>query len=319
MKKILLWSGLLLLSLSFIVFKRLSKPSARYTIGILQTASHPALDAARNGFITELSKLTPNDIHFIVKNAEGSIINTHTIAQQFHGNKQITAFFTIATPATQALSSLEKDRPLIFTAVTDPAPLHILGPTSNVCGVTDMIDVRAQVHLLKQLVPTAQQIGILYSSGEINSRSAARIISQELTREQLIPLEFAVTSEADLAPLVESACRKVDALIAPTDNLVASSINLITAITAKYQKPLIVSDVMLVPAGALAAHGVDYYTIGQQAARLAQKVIAEGAQPCELPVEHPENAKTYINRAILKSLHLNVPDDMNEQVVFIAE
>ena len=111
MKKILLIITITLaLVTSFIIIKRTKKQNSptMLTIGILQTASHPALDASRDGFIEELKNKMGNNIEFITQNAQGSIAQAHAIAQQFHANKHINGFFAIATPAAQAMSVLKK-------------------------------------------------------------------------------------------------------------------------------------------------------------------------------------------------------------------
>src|SRR5262249_48627479 len=153
---------------SFIAIKRFKKSNntAAYTIGILQTASHPALDAVRDGFIEELKQKLGNSVAFVIQNAQGTVASAHTIAQQFHANTQYDAFFDIATPAAQALSAVEKEKPIIIAAVTDPYALGLVHPTSNVCGVTDMIDIKAEIDMLTALIPTAQSVGILYTAGE---------------------------------------------------------------------------------------------------------------------------------------------------------
>ena len=76
----------------------------------MQTASHPALDAAREGFMHTMQNKLHSDISFIVQNAEGSIAHAHAIAQRFQSNKKIDGFFAIATPAAQALAAVEKNR-----------------------------------------------------------------------------------------------------------------------------------------------------------------------------------------------------------------
>ena len=115
------------------------------------------------------------------------------------------------------------------------------------------------------------------------------------------------------APAVtELACRKVDVLLAPTDNMVASAISLITTITLKYKKPFIVSDNMLLKFGPLAARGVDYKTTGKQAAQLAYKVLVEGEKPYELPIEQADSTKAFVNRETQAFFDINLYDISDE-------
>ena len=321
MKKVILAISIFIAFVgSFIVIKHIKKPATKacaYTIGILQTASHPALDACREGFVEELKNRLGSDIEFVIQNAQGSISQAHTIAQRFHANKKYNGFFAIATPAAQAMSSTENARPIFIAAVTDPNALGLTHPTTNVCGTKDMIDVKAKIEMLTQLVPNAKTVGLLYTSGETNSIALIKQMHSELEKQGLKYIDFAISNEADMQAVVESACRKTDVMLAPTDNTVASTISLIVSITSKNKKPLIVSDNMLVKYGALAARGVDYKTSGKQAAQIAHEVLVEGKKPYELPIQQAKTEQIFINKATLDMLGLTIPKDLENCVVLV--
>jgi putative ABC transport system substrate-binding protein len=312
-----------------------SAPTGLYTIGILQTASHPALDAVREGFIEELKSKLGTDVAFVIQNAQGSVSQAHALAQQFYANKKVAGIFAIATPAAQAMSAVEKTKPIFIAAVTDPAVLGLTSLT-NICGVTDAINVSGEIDMLTQLLPSASDfakastdsaltdcgprslnVGLLYTSGEINSQVMAKQMKQELESRGLIVSDFAVTNESDLAAVTEVACRKVDVLLAPTDNTVASAVSLISGIALKNKKPFIVSDNMLVKFGPLAARGVDYGLSGKQAADIAYKVVVEGKKPYELPIEQADSSKAFVNRETMGVLGLTVPEALQNDVVLV--
>jgi len=317
---IVIFFGILVLGIAFVVVKHDARKenSAAYTIGILQTASHPALDAAREGFVEELKNKMGDSVAFIVQNAQGSVAQAHGIAQQLHADKQISGFFVIATPAAQAMSAVEKVRPIILAAVTDPHSLGLINPTTNVCGTKDMIDVQAEIDALVGLVPQAKNIGILYTSGEANSIALVKKMREEIVGRSLNSIDFALSNEADVHAVMDVACRKADVILAPTDNTVASTITAIAAIALKYKKPLIVSDNMLVKNGALAARGVDYRTSGKRAAQIAYEVIVEGKKPYNLPVEQAASEQIVVNKETLATLGLSVPSAMQEHVVYAS-
>lgn len=305
--------------LAAIFMLRLSNNKAKdiYSIGILQTASHPALDAVYFSFKKELSSLLENRVQYTTYNAQGAITSAHAQAQQMHSNQQFDAFFAIATPAVQALALVEKIRPIIIAAVTDPNALGLLHATTNVCGTSDMIDVKAEVAMLTQLIPSAQKVGILYTSGESNSVTLAKLMKAELEARGLKAMDFAMSSEADVAAVAELASRKTDVLLAPTDNTVASSITLISNIARKYNKALIVSDNMLVSYGALASRGVDYQSIGQQSARIAFEVLTGTKKPYELAIEGQKDSRIFVNKERLQALGLSIPEQLDGLVTHV--
>lgn len=320
MKKIIITTIFTMLFItSFILIKRMQKStgSIAYCIGILQTASHPALDAARDGFMTQLKTKMSNNVEFIIYNAQGSITTAHSIAQRFHTNNKFSGFFSIATPAAQAIGTIEKERPIFIAAVTDPQALGLLNATTNICGVKDMINVRAEIDMLRQLIPKAKTVGLLYTAGEVNSLSLVKIMRAELEVSGLAVIDFAVSGELDLPTITTLACRKVDVILAPTDNVIASSITLISSITLAKKKPFIVSDNMLVQLGALAARGVNYDQSGKQAADIAYAVLVEGKKPYDLPIEQAQSNAIYINKTILNALELQIPDTLLPNVILV--
>lgn len=322
MKKIIIViSGVLFCLCLYILIQKKSQVTekATYTIGILQTASHPALDSVLQGFQQELKKmLGDTTVAYVVQNAQGSVSSAHTIAQQFHGSSKYDLFFTIATPAAQAMHAVEKERPIILAAVTDPSALGFVYAGSNVCGVTDMIDISSEVAMLHALVPDAKNIGLLYTIGEMNSLVLVEIMKSKLQDLGLNPIDFAVSGEADIQAVVELACRKSDLILAPTDNVVASTISLITMITKKYKKPLIVSDNMLVSSGALAAQGVDYYASGQQAAGCAFQLLVEHKKPSEVSIQQTKSEQIFMNKQTLNDCGLSVPAELQTSVILVG-
>lgn len=301
-----------------IKFMQAPSQKSRYVIGILQTASHPALDAVREGFMQELTATVSNDVEFVIRNAQGSVSQAHSIAQKFHADQRLQAVFAIATPAAQAMSAVEKQKPIIIAAVTDPQGLGLLHDTTNVCGVKDMVDVKAEVAMLVALVPHTKSVGLLYTAGEANSLVAVQCMRHELEAQGLAVTDFAVNSESDIQAITELACRKVDLIFAPTDNMLAATVALTAAITCKYKKPFIVSDNMLVSEGPLAARGVDYKKSGIQAGKIAGTVLIDGIKPCDLPIEQAHTQEIFINKNTLRLLDLVIPEVLQNDVVLVG-
>jgi putative ABC transport system substrate-binding protein len=315
--------ALLLLVISFgvVVVSRRMKTRTRkqmYTIGIVQTASHPALDAAREGFVAMIQEEMGNKVDFIVRNGQGSINTIHAMAQQLHAKQEVDVVFAIATPAAQAMISVEKEKPIIIAAVSVTPELADNFSASNICGVSDMINVRAEVEAMKALLPQdVKTVGIIFCSAEVNSVAVSQIMVTELEKAGYTPVLCSVASEIDMEPAIISAVRKVDALLAPTDNVVANSIALIADIAAKANKPLIVSDNLLVKSGALMARGVDYYESGKQAGDIALQILVDKKRPQDIGIVQADNKEIYVNKQKLEQLGLTVSDAIKNDVVLV--
>jgi putative ABC transport system substrate-binding protein len=315
-KPTLIIFGIIILTLGAIILKKsTSRSHARINIAIIQTASHPALDAARDGFINSLQEKLGKDIGFTIRNGESSINTLYAIAQQFHARQDIDAIYAIATPAAQAMASVEKEKPVIIAAVTVSPELGINFDSDNICGVSDMINVRAEVEAMHQLLPNIQTVGIIFNTAETNAVATAKVMFTELERAGYTPINVGIASESDIEPATMSALRKVDALIAPTDNTIANSIALISNLARKAEKPLIVSDNMLVKYGPLMARGVDYYQAGVDAAHIALQLLINHKKPYELPILGADSKNIFINMQTAQALHVEIPAEMQKYVI----
>jgi putative tryptophan/tyrosine transport system substrate-binding protein len=288
---------------------------ATYNVAIIQTASHPALDAARDGFINNLQEKLGADIGFTIRNGEGSINTLYAIAQQFHARQDIDAIYAIATPAAQAMASVEKEKPIIIAAVTVVPELGISFDAPNICGVSDMINVRAEIEAMQQLLPNIKTVGIIFSTAETNAVATSKIMVTELERVGYTPVTIGIASESDIEPAVMSALRRVDALLAPTDNSIANSIALISDLARKAAKPLIVSDNMLVQYGPLMARGVNYYQAGVDAAHIAVQLLIDHKKPYELPIVGADSKDIFINMQTAQALNIVIPSELKKYVV----
>jgi len=291
------------------LFKKNQKTSHQgyITIGILQTASHPALDQVREGFIHEMHRNAKEPIHFVVQNAEGSLSQAQAIASQFHSQRNIQAILAIGTPAVQAIARVEKNKPIFISAVSDPESLGIL-QSANICGTTDRINTEAQATLTSELLPHADTITILYSLGEANSQSMVHKIASSLQEKDIQTQFVGVYTESEIAAAVHTIARKSKAIIMPADNLLAGAMPLLVKETCKHQLPLIVSDPLCVFQGALAAIGADYQDLGQQTATLAKQVLFDNLSPETVGVQDPAQLHTVINQQTLDHLSL-VPSE----------
>lgn len=292
------------------------KDDSVLTIGILQTASHPALDAAREGFVEYLTeKVTDRKIEWIVHNGQGSVSQLQSMAQSLHANKKIDAFYAIATPAAQTMVRVEKERPIVIAAVTDPQAAGLMHPQTNVCGTQDMIDVRRAIELITAFVPQVKKIAMLYSSGEVNSCVMVKKMEQELSAHGIVCLHAGITSETDLPAAVAMACKNADVLWSPTDNIIAMTAGMIAHRAQEAKKPFIVSDNELVNQGALAACGIDYRASAQQSAAIVLQVLHKHKAPTEIGAVPTESTTIFVNKKTLEVLELKIPQNIGPLVL----
>lgn len=307
--------GFGLIALSVLLYVRNGRQQKDViVIGVLQIASHSALDAARNGFMQELQAKTDKPIEFLIQNAQGSIANAYMIAQSFHKNDKMKAIYAIATPAAQAIASIEKDKPIIIAAVTDSS---LLGKQDNIYGVTDMIDMQKEIEMVCQILPQMHTVAVLYNNAEENSIAQVHQIKHEFEKKGIVVLGVGISQETDISNAVAMACRKADALLCPTDNMIASAMELVVNLALKNEKPLFACHNQAVYQGALAARGVDYQECGKQAGAIAYKILFEDKSAADVPVESAKINTIFVNKKTLQKLELSIPDELLNDVVLI--
>lgn len=274
------------------------------TIGIIQTASHPALDAARQGFMDSLSKQLGSRVRYRVKNAQGSIPAANTIAASMHAHDHIDAIYAIATPASQAIAAIEYDKPIMIAAVTDHATING-NKNKNICGGSDKVDGKKAVRLLHSLLPEARTVGVISQTGDTNSEKEVVALEQELRLLGVTPRRIAYTTESDIPAAIIAGARSCDAIITPNYNAIASAMKLVSSLALEQSVPVIACYPDAVNQGALAAHGIDYYTNGEHAALCALDVLINKKQPHELPIRMQEG-NAYINTAVAQRLGISL-------------
>lgn len=263
-----------------------SSDGTTYKIGVLQLTQHAALDKANEGFIAALDD---SGISYTVdqQNASGDQPTCQTIAEKLvnDGNDLI---YAIATPAAQAVAGMTKDIPVVLSAVTDPAESGLVAdnaaPGGNVTGTSDLTPVAEQIQLLKQLLPEAKTVGILYCSAESNSAIQAEMAREACEENGLEAVDFTVSSTNEIQTVVESMVGKVDAIYAPTDNTIANGMATVAMIANDNGLPTICGESGMVEAGGLATYGIDYYQLGYMAGEMAVDILVNGTSPADIPI-----------------------------------
>ncbi|MCT1513985.1 MULTISPECIES: ABC transporter substrate-binding protein [Dietzia] len=282
-----------------------------YTIGINQLVQHPALDAATAGF-KEAFADAGVEVEFNEQNANGEQATALTIAQQFAAD-DLDLALAVATPAAQAMAQNIINIPLLFTAVTDPVSAELVDsmeePGANVTGTSDAAPIDEQLELLKEIVPDAERVGIVYASGEVNSQ-----VQVDQAEEAAGPLDLeivtqTVTTVNEIQQAVE-ALGDVDAIYVPTDNMVVSGIASLVQVAESKQIPVIAAEEGTVEGGAVATLGIDYTELGRQTGEMALRILRDGEDPATMPVETATEFTYVVNEAAAERQGVTIPEDI---------
>lgn len=303
-----------------------SQPDAQqqpFKIGIIQLAEHPALDDARIGFVEGLAAAGYEDgknIILDIQNAQGDPANCVTIADKMI-NSQSDLILAIATPAAQAVANKTQDIPILITAVTDPATAKLVGtnelPGGNVTGTSDRNPVKEQMELLKTLVPDVKEVAILFCSSEANSEFQADLAAKQLTSMGIASRNATVTNANEIQQVIQSLAGKVDAIYTPTDNMMATAMPTVSATAHELGIPVIVGEPEVVKTGGLATFGLSYKNLGKQTADMAVRILRDGANPAEMPIEYLQETELVINETAVAKLGITVPVELASKATMV--
>ena len=288
--------------------------SKKYRIGITQIVSHPALDSAREGFKAAFKEAGVN-AEFDEKNANGETTNSNLIANNFVSSKE-DLIFAIATNAAQSVSQATNDIPVVFAAITDPQSAGIL--KNNVTGVSDRMDVKQQLELLKKIGPNIKNVGVIYNSSEQNSKIQVEDLKKAAKELGLSIVEKSVVQANEIPQTVDNLVREADAIYLPTDNLVVSGMNLIASEAVNARKPVVVSENSSVKEGALFTMGLDYYALGKRTGEMAIEIL-KGKPVSQIPFETSKQMKLYVNSKTAQVLGLDVKNPAFSGAEFVGK
>ena len=295
--------------------KEAEKDNAKLKIGIIQIVEHPALDAARKGFLDELAQKgykEGENLEVNYQNAQNDQGNLQTIARQL-AQEKCDLILAIATPSAVAMANETSEIPILITAGTDPVSAKLVKnndkPGTNVTGTTDMNPVKDQLKLIKDIVPNAKKVGIIYNSSEVNSQVQVKIADEAAPELSLKLTKVTVTASSEVMQAAQSLAGRVDAIYLPTDNMVISSLASVVKVAEANKIPVISGESESVASGALATVGIDYYKLGQTTGDMALRVI-KGEKPQDMAIEKQEGTELVLNLKAAKNMGVTVPESI---------
>lgn len=285
---------------------------AKYTVGICQLVQHDALDAATKGFKDVLKEKLGDDVEFDEQNAANDSATCGTIVNQFFSNK-VDLIMANATPALQAAAAATADIPIVATSITDYATaLEISdwkGKTgSNITGSSDLAPLKEQAEMIKELFPNAKKVGILYNSGEANSKYQATEVTKALKELGIEAKEYTSADSNDLASVTTTACKEVDVLYIPTDNTMASNTGIVNNIAEPAKIPVVAGEVGICKGCGVATLSIDYYSIGKKAGEMAYEILVNGKNPGDMEIEYADSLTKQYMASRCQTLGITVPD-----------
>jgi len=268
-------------------------------IGVTQFVSSESLENDQRGFETALAEAGFKEkVHVLYdrQNARGDLAQAEAIARKFD------LIHTIAPPTSQAVVRIIKDIPIVFSSVADPVRDGLVPGTSlpgtrsrtNVTGVSHRWPASHQFELSTQFIPKAKRWGTIYNLRDPNSpllikeiRGVAKKLGMEL-------IEVVISNSSETPEAAQFLAGKVQAIHLVYDETVLSSLDAIVKVCYERKIPLFSSDLESVRKGAIAAYGLNFFSLGYSAGKIGVRIL-KGEEPGNIPWGRRGKFNLYVN------------------------
>ena len=288
-----------------------------FTIGISQFAEHGSLDNCKEGFLAGLAEAGIVEGENLTVSYDNSQADTGTASQiaDSYVSDGVNLICAIATPSAMSAynSCLETDIPVIFTAVSDPVAAGLANedgtPVGNVTGTSDKLPVAEQLKMIREILPDAEKIGIIYTTSEANSVSTIEEYKAIAGDYGFEIVETGINTLADVDMAAADMVGKVDCISNLTDNTVVSALQTVLSYAKEANIPVFGSEVEQVKNGCLASIGIDYVALGKQTGAMAAAILKGESTAAEMNYEICEGASLYVNTEVAADLGIEFEEE----------
>ncbi len=282
------------------------------TVGIINRV--PPLDPVVEGFKAKMAEqgyVEGKNISYIYEGAITDPAQLDSYTQKLV-DEGVDLIFAVTTQAATAAQQATGDIPIIFAPVNNPVDAGLVNnltqPGGNITGITNAGGDPRRLQWLLEIDPSIERVFIPYNSNDVAPSTAFASLSEPAAAlgVELVPAE--VHSAEENLQAIADIPDDVDAIFLLPDDVIITHIK--DWVDTAKQKQLPISTPNTFP-GSLMSFTFDSFTMGQQAARLADQVL-KGANVGDLPVENAEFFLT-IDLATAEAIGLDISDAVLEQ------
>jgi len=234
----------------------------------------------------------------------------------------VSVLVTVGTVVTEQILRSELGLPVVFCMVLDPVGRGFVQdlehPGGWATGVALDIPIDAQFQALKETVPDAHRVGVLFSTPRNQELvQEARGVAEKLGLT-LVPAE--ITSEEAVPRVLRNLTSEIDALWGIADPIAFSNVSTEHLIlhTIRNRIPFMGLSASFVKAGALLALSCDYRDIGRQAGETVLKIL-QGQNPREVPVSFPRTTALHLSLRTARLIGTDIPTSVIEKACEVRE
>ena len=239
--------------------------------------------------------------------------------------REVAVIAAFSPPAAQAAKAATATIPIVFESGNDPIKAGLVAsfnrPGGNATGINIAVEelLGKRLGLLHELVPTASTIAVILNSQTPAYQTQSRDIQaagQKLGKEIRI-LNASTEHDVDRA-FTDIVQMRASALLVGSDPFLATCVEQMVGLAARFSIPTIYARHEFVRAGGLMSYDIDFPGAYRQSGIYVGRIL-KGEKPGELPVVRPTKFELAINLKTAKTLGLTVPPSVLAQANEVTE
>ncbi len=228
----------------------------------------------------------------------------------------------LSIPAAQSFIQHTKQIPIVFAGVTDPVKAELVpswaASGTTVTGVSDLLPMARRVALIRQVVPQARRVGVVYNPSDAASVAVIREFQELVSKAGMLMVEVAAPRAIDVPAAARSLLGKVDVLHTFWDSNTQASYAGLVKVANDAKIVLLASDTASLRLGASAALVIAEREIGAAAGRQVVRIL-RGTKPGTITPEVLSVAQTQVNLVAAKLQGLSLSDALMKTAVVIVK
>jgi len=296
------------------------RPGTVYKIGVAYFSSEENQENCLAGFLEGLRAAgfeEGKNLDVTRTHAQGEIANIPSMLKNLESSDR-DLIFVMTTPVLGGACSLVKNKPVVFSAVTDPVAAgagkslddHLPGVT----GTGSFPPVQDMVDAIRKILPRAKKIGTIYNASEANSVKVIGVARDIFRAAGFTLEEVTVASSSEVGTAAQAlVARGVDAIYTQTDNTVMQGFDAVIQVSRDAELPLFTDDPLAARRGALACVGLGFRQPGVVAGGMAARVLC-GESPGSIPMLNVAENVIWLNNDAAGKLGMIFPPELVARV-----
>jgi putative tryptophan/tyrosine transport system permease protein len=273
------------------------------------------LELTAEGVMDELKKsgtLQKYNVTVDAKNAHNDYGTAQAIVQDIVQQKY-DYIVTVSSLALQVTANANKKIPHIFGAVTDPYRMGVAKSSGdhipNITGVATFQPVESTLKAMRAIFPRAKTVGLVWNPAEANSEACTLKAREAAKKYGFELVERTVSSPDEVKDAVSALINKgIDLFFTSGDNTLILALATVADVLKERKIPYFTNDPSDIGRGAFFSIGADYFEVGVETARMAERVI-RGEATANIPIKEFVPEKVGVNTDLAKRYGVFIPEE----------